>query len=118
MHPLFIEMSRIADGVWPEAEELMVIGRQKNERSGFGDKPWALAAVSSEILAESISIQSRSPQDAQNESIARPQRASARVVASLEAFKTTVQQGRSERKAEAYSEYVETSERCENDAGG
>lgn len=98
MHPLFIEMSRIADGVWQE----------KNERPGFGDKPWVLDAVSNEILAESISIQSRSPQDAQNESIARPQRASARVVATLEAFKTTVQQGRSERKAEAYSEYVET----------
>jgi hypothetical protein len=82
MHPLFIEMSRIADGVWPEAEELMAdsIWQEKNERSGFGDKPWVLEAVSNEILAELISIQSRSPQDARNESIARPQRAKARGV--------------------------------------
>ena len=34
-------------------------------------------------------------------------------------FKATCQQGRSERRGESYFlAYVETSERCENDAGG
>jgi hypothetical protein len=41
MYPLFIEISIMADGIWPEAEELMAdsIWQEKNERSGFGDKP-------------------------------------------------------------------------------
>ena len=41
MYPLFIEISIIADGIWPEAEELMAgsIWQEKNERSGFRDKP-------------------------------------------------------------------------------
>jgi hypothetical protein len=39
MHPLFIGISIIADGLWPEAEELMVdsIWQEMNKWSGFGD---------------------------------------------------------------------------------